>query len=173
MKRFQEALKESILTPSYGTAEAMNEQLNKELASAYLYDIAAHYFERRNLKGFAKMFKEQAREEREHAELFRKFLLDTGAPVVFKTIEVVDQNFSSVMEVARKALAHEEMITESIHRLCEMAESGNDKATKIFLKDFVTEQIDEERGAKELILKLEMIGNDGSGILQLDSELLV
>ena len=106
--------------------DAMNEQINKEFFSSYLYLSMAAYFEDKNLTGFAHWMQLQADEEREHAMKFYKYILDSGGRVQLKAIDAPATEWKSNLEVAEQVAEHEAKVTASIHSLYELALNEKD-----------------------------------------------
>ena len=148
--------------------KAINEQINKELYSAYLYVGMAAYAASLSLNGVANWFKVQTREEVEHATKFMNYITEQGGRVVLKAIDTPDQKFTSVAGLFEKTLAHEKVVTASINGLVALAKKEGDTATEIFLQWYVTEQVEEEANPTEILQKLEIGGKTGSSILILD-----
>ncbi len=151
--------------------ELLNQQINKELYSAYLYLSMASYFDSINLEGFSHWMKVQVKEEFSHAMKFYEFLFDRGEKVILERIEKPTSDFSSVSDVFEKILAHEKKITESIEKIYEMAQKVEDKATIVFIQWFISEQIEEEKTAQRILEKLKMIKEHPHGILMLDAQM--
>ena len=151
--------------------DATNEQINKELYSAYLYLSMAAYFEGKNLPGFAHWMRLQADEEREHAMKFYDFILERGGQVLLKAIAAPTAEWKSNLEVAEEVAAHEAKVTASIHELYELALKEKDYAAQVMLQWFITEQVEEEKNAAELVAKLKMIEERGTAVLMLDHRL--
>lgn len=151
--------------------DAMNEQINKELFSSYLYLSMAAYFEAKNLPGFAHWMRVQADEEREHAMKFYDFILDRGGRVELKAIEAPKTDWNSNLEAAEEVAAHEAKVTASIHALYEMALKEKDYAAQVMLHWFITEQIEEEKSAAEIVADLKLIEERGTAVLMLDHRL--
>jgi ferritin len=151
--------------------DAMNEQINKELFSSYLYLSMAAHFEDKNLMGFAHWMRLQADEEREHAMKFYDFVLDAGGRVVLKAIAGPETDWKSNLEVAEQVAAHEAKVTASIHNLYELALKEKDYAAQVLLHWFISEQVEEEKNATEILDKLKFAGDNSSSILLLDSQL--
>jgi ferritin len=151
---------------------AINEQINKELYSAYLYLAMAAQAEALNLPGFAAWFGVQAKEEVGHAMKFFKYLVEQGARVELDGIAKPPVSFKSPGDMFEKTLEHERKVTASIHALMDLAIKENDHATQSFLRWYVDEQVEEEANASAIVAKLEMIGADaGPALLMLDHEL--
>lgn len=151
--------------------DAMNEQINKELFSSYLYLSMAAYFEDRNLPGFANWMRLQADEEREHAMKFYEHILERGGRVFLKAIDAPKTDWNSALEVAEEVAAHEGKVTASIYSLYELAQKEKDYPAQVMLQWFITEQVEEERNAAELVANLKMIEERGTAVLMLDHRL--
>ena len=151
--------------------KAINEQINKELYSSYLYLSMAAYFEDQNLPGFATWMYVQEGEEREHGKKFYEYLVDRGAKVELKAIAAPATTWKSSLDVFKEVQKHEAAVTASINSLYELALSEKDYASQIMLQWFITEQIEEEKNAAEIVQKLELIESKGTAVLMLDHEL--
>ena len=151
--------------------DALNEQINKEFFSSYLYLSMAAYFEDKNLTGFAHWMQLQADEEREHAMKFYKYILDSGGRVQLKAIDAPATDWKSNLEVAEQVAEHEAKVTASIHHLYELALNEKDYAAQVMLQWFITEQVEEEKNATELVAKLRLIEERGTAVLMLDHRL--
>jgi ferritin len=151
--------------------DSLNNHLNEEVYSSYLYLSMAAYFEEKNLKGFGQWFKIQSQEEYMHGMKFYDFINQTGGKVTLKAIAAPKTNWKSIMEVFKDTLAHEKHITELINKLVGQAMQEKNYATNNFLQWFVTEQVEEEANVEEIINKLEMIGDNKGGLYMLDREL--
>ena len=151
--------------------DAMNDQINKELYSSYLYLSMAAYLEDRNLSGFAHWMHVQETEEREHAMKFYDFIVERGGRVMLKAIEAPKTEWKSTLELAEEVAAHEAMITASIHALYELALKEKDYSAQIMLQWFITEQVEEERNAAEIVSNLKLIEDRGTAVLMLDHRL--
>ncbi|MGA1862811.1 ferritin [Deferribacter thermophilus] len=152
-------------------AEALNEQLNKEFFSAYLYLSMSAYSEHIGLKGFANWFYVQYQEEMTHVMKFYKYILDQGEQVKLKAIEQPEQEFESPLDMFEKTLEHEKFITKSINELVDLAMQEKDYATHTFLQWFVTEQVEEEASVNEILDQLKLVQNSGNGLFMIDKEL--
>jgi len=152
-------------------AKALNEQINKEIYSAYLYVGMAAYAASMALGGISNWFQLQAREELGHASKLMHYLNEQGKDLVLKAIAAPDQKFTSVAGLFDKTLEHEKEVTASIHSLVTLAKKEADYATEIFLQWFVTEQIEEEASVSDIIQKLAIGGKGGNAILVLDKAL--
>ena len=151
--------------------KAINEQINKELYSAYLYLSMAAYFEANNLPGFAKWMHIQAGEEYEHAMKFFEHLLDRGVKVELKPIAGPEVDWKSNLEIMKQVQAHEAEVTASINNLYELSIKENDYPAQVLLHWFITEQVEEEKNAAEIVQHLELIDSRGTAVLMLDHEL--
>ena len=150
---------------------ALNDQINKEMYSAYLYLAMSAYSDSIGLKGFANWFMVQYHEEMEHAMKIYKYIQDQGELVKLKAIAEPPSKFESAMDMFQKTLEHEKKVTQSINNLMDIAIEMKDHATQIFLQWFVTEQIEEEANDNEIIDKLKMVGQQGNGLFMIDKEL--
>ncbi|HKM50604.1 MAG TPA: ferritin [Candidatus Bathyarchaeia archaeon] len=149
---------------------ALNDQARKEFFSSYLYLSMAAYFESINLRGFAHWMRIQAKEEHEHAMKFFDYLIERQGRVVLEAIDAPTTNWKTPKAVFEDAYTHEKKVTESIHKIVELAESEKDYATTVFLQWFVKEQVEEEGNANEVLQKLQLIGNETSALFVLDGE---
>lgn len=152
--------------------KAVNEQINKELFSEYLYLSMAAFFEAQDLDGFANWFHVQTQEEHFHAMKFYKYVIDRGGEIELGALDKPEKDFVSPLKAFEAALKHEQFITKSISDLMDLAIKENDHSLKSFLQWYVDEQVEEEANAEKLIAKLKLIGNDGNGLLNLDKELM-
>ena len=151
--------------------DAFNLQINKELFSEYLYlSMAAYCFEQ-ELDGFANFFMVQTQEEHFHAMKMFNFVTERGGRILLKPIEGPETEFSSITDVFKKTLVHEQFVTKSINELMDLSLKENDHAAASFLKWFVDEQVEEEASVNKILGKLKLIKGEGQGLLMLDSEL--
>ncbi|WP_313528079.1 ferritin [Anaerotignum sp.] len=151
--------------------ELLNDQVNKEFFSAYLYLDFANFFESKGLEGFANWYKIQAQEERDHAMLYYQYLHNNNQHVELMAIDKPDIHMETLMDPLKAALAHEEYVTDLIHKIYAAAQQVNDFRTTQFLDWFVKEQGEEETNANNLITKMELFGSDPKGLYMLDNEL--
>lgn len=151
--------------------KALNTHLNEEFYSSYFYLSMAAYFEAKNLKGFANWFRIQSTEEQMHGMKFFDFILQKGGKVSLAQINTPKLEWKSISEVFADTLKHEQKISGLINKLVETALIEKDYATHTFLQWFVTEQVEEEANVEEIIQKIEMIGDNKSGLYMLDNEL--
>ena len=147
--------------------ELLNDQINKELYSAYLYMSFADYYEDEGLSGFANWY---MIEERDHALIFRKYLLDNGKSVQLKGIDQPDKTFSSYLGPLEAALEHEKYVTSLINDIYGAAHDVKDYRTMKFLDWFIEEQLEEETNAEDMITKMKLFGTDAKALYDLDQE---
>lgn len=150
---------------------AINEQINAEFWSAYLYLSMSVHFANEGLPGFANWFKVQFQEEQDHAMKLINYLISKGNKVKLKPIEGVDTKWDSLLAAFDDTLEHEKVVTGMINNLVSIARSENDYATENILQWFVSEQVEEEETAQEMIDSLKLIGDNGFGIYTMDKEL--
>ena len=151
--------------------KALNEQINKEIWSAYLYLSMAMKFETTPLNGVANWFKIQYKEELAHAEIFMNYVNQRGGRVVLDPIEGVPSEWGSPLEAFEATLEHERKVTASINNIYAITEEVHDYATRDRLQWFISEQAEEEESAQRLIDQFTLIGNDGMGLYTIDQEL--
>ena len=152
-------------------SELLNDQINKELYSAYLYLDIANYYAAKGLDGFSNWYEIQAREEQDHAMLFYHYLQNNSQAVTLKAIDKPDKTFTGLVEPLQAALAHEQYVTSLINTIYAAAQSVNDFRTVQFLDWFVKEQGEEEKNSSDQITKMELFGSDPKGLYMLNSEL--
>lgn len=151
--------------------ELLNDQINKEFYSAYLYLDMSNYFERRGLDGFANWYKIQAQEERDHAMLFYQYMQNNDCHVALLGIAQPDKEFKCDMDVLKAGLEHEEYVTSLINNIYAAAYEVKDFRTMQFLDWFIKEQGEEETNARDMITKMELFGNDPKSLYMLNQEL--
>ncbi|HWR41804.1 ferritin [Sporomusa sp.] len=151
--------------------KAINHQIQAEMYSANLYLAMSGYCMSKNLKGFANWLRVQYQEETMHALKFVDYILERGGELDLKVIDAPPAEFGKPVEVFEQILAHEEHVTSLINKLYEVAVEEKDVAAQIFLQWFVTEQVEEEASASEVLEQLRMIGDKNSGLFYLDKEL--
>lgn len=149
----------------------LNEQINKEMYSAYLYLSIANFYEEKGLTGFANWFEIQAKEEMDHAMLFYTYLHNNEQKVTLEAIAKPDKVFTNLGDPLKESLAHEKYVTALINKIYEAAEKANDNRTKQFLSWFIEEQGEEEKNASDLITKMSLFGESSHGLYLLNSEL--
>jgi ferritin len=151
--------------------DAINDQINAELYSAYLYYSMAAYFESISLKGFSHWMRVQALEEMTHVQKFFSYLNDRGSRVLMKPIEAPPSDWASPLAVFEEAYAHEVKVTDLINKLMDLALAESDHASCNFLQWFVGEQVEEEASADEVVQKLKLVNKTEGGLFLLDQEL--
>ena len=149
----------------------LNEQINKELYSAYMYLDMANFYASRGLDGFSNWFEIQAKEEQDHAMLMYAFLHNNDETVTLEAIAKPDKTYSALSEPLAAALEHEKYVTSLIHTIYGAAKAADDFRTMQFLDWFVKEQGEEEKNASDLITKMDLFGSDARGLYMLNSEL--
>ncbi len=150
---------------------AMNAQIAAELYSSHLYLSMSVYCEAEGLPGFARWFRAQAEEEREHALRFVRHVVDRGGRVRLTAIEAPAEDFGSPLGAFEQALTHEMNVTQMIDGLYGLAQQHGDYASQVFLNWFVAEQVEEERTTSEIVQTLEAVGAEPASLLMLDREL--
>ena len=151
--------------------ELLNQQINKELYSAYLYLDFSNYFKANGLDGFANWYMIQAQEERDHAMLFYQYLQNESQTVTLDAIAKPDKVFTCDMDVLKAGLEHEEYVTSLINDIYAAAYDVKDFRTMQFLDWFVKEQGEEETNANDMITKMELFGSDPKSLYMLNQEL--
>lgn len=149
----------------------LNQQINKELYSAYLYLDMANYYIEKDLDGFGNWYTIQAQEERDHAMLFLKYMQNNSLPVTLEAIDKPDKTFDTPLSPLEAGLEHEKYVTSLINDIYDAAYSVKDFRTMQFLDWFVKEQGEEEQNADSLIKKYQLFGNDPKGLYLLNQEL--
>ena len=152
-------------------AELINEQINKEFYSAYLYLEFANYYASVGLDGFENWYRIQAQEERDHAMLFYQYLQNNGEKIIFEAIDKPDCELTDNMVPLKKGLEHEKYVTSLINTIYAAAFKENDFRTMQLLDWFVKEQGEEEKNASDMITKMELFGSDSKGLYMLNSEM--
>ena len=149
----------------------LNQQINKEFYSAYLYLEFSNYFEAAGLDGFANWYMIQAQEERDHAMLFYTYLQNENQTVTLEAIDKPDKVFACHMDVLKAGLEHEKYVTSLINDIYAAAYENKDFRTMQFLDWFVKEQGEEETNANDLITKMDLFGSDPKSLYMLNQEL--
>lgn len=150
--------------------KALNNQLNFEFSSAYVYLGMEAYFEQTPYSGFAKWMEVQYSEELGHAKKFFNYIAGRNGKVKLQTMAEPKCEYKSVLEVFQASLAHEQKVSASISTLYELAGEEKDFATQSFLKWFLDEQVEEEKNVGDLVTKLELVGENRNGTFQLDHQ---
>ena len=151
-------------------AALLNEQVNKEYYSAYLYLDIANYYDTQDLDGYANYYMVQAQEERDHALLFMKYMQNNGLKVTLEAIDKPDKVFTSVLDPLVIAAEHERYVTALINTIYHEAHQAKDYRTMKFLDWFVDEQMEEEDSADTMVNRYKLFGQDPKGLYLLDQE---
>jgi ferritin len=151
--------------------KALNEQVNAELFSAYLYLSMEAYFKSLNLNGFANWMRVQTQEEVAHAMKIYEFINERGGRIILKAIDGPDTEWESPLEVFKAVYEHEQKVTGLINNLVNLAIEEKDHATNTFLQWFVNEQVEEESSADDMVQQLKMMEKAPGGMFMLDREL--
>lgn len=152
-------------------AQALNAQLSRELASSYLYLSMSSAFEEIDMAGGAYWMRMQAQEEALHAVRCMDYIHERDAKVTFATIDAPESGWTDALSIFEATLAHERQVTSHIHDLMDLAIAERDHASQAFLRWFVSEQVEEEATAHQMIQKLRLIKGDGMGLYMIDQEL--
>jgi len=151
--------------------KALNKQINMEYYSSYIYLSMAADFFNKNLPGFGTWMLLQSGEETGHGMKIFKFLSECGEQVELEAIDAPKKTWKTPLEAFQDAYAHEQKVTKSINMIMDLAQEKKDHATAIFLQWFVSEQVEEEAHANEIVKKLELIQDNTGVLLMLDKEL--
>ncbi|MDO4393500.1 MAG: ferritin [Bacillota bacterium] len=151
--------------------DLLNNQVNKEFYSAYLYLEFANYYKEEGLDGYYNWYYVQAQEERDHAVLFMQYLQQNGEKVVLEAIDKPGVTIENFMDPLREGAAHERYVTELINTIYAAAYEEHDFRTMQFLDWFVKEQAEEEENADDMIKKFELFGDDSKSLYMIDQEL--
>jgi len=151
--------------------KAINQQINHELYSEYLYLAMSAYCQSNDLPGFANWLMVQNKEEHMHAMRFFNYLIDRDGKVKLAAIDMPETDYDSVLDVFEKVLKHEQKVTKLINDLYALAVKENDYAAQVELQWFINEQVEEEKNAKAIIQQLKWIGNNTSAIFMLDQKM--
>ncbi len=152
-------------------SKLLNEQITKEFYSAYLYMDMANYYSEHSLDGFENWFFIQMQEERDHALLFRQFILNNGEAVILDAIDAPKQNYSNFRDPLVLAYEHEQTVTASINHIYDVAYQVKDFKTMQFLDWFLKEQVEEEKNSDDNVKKYDLFAGDPKGLYLLDSEM--
>lgn len=152
-------------------SKSLNEHVNAEIESAYLYLGMKAYFLSKNLNGMANWMQIQVGEELDHAKKFFDYILSRGDEIVLDDIVAPKMTWKTPLAVFEATLKHEKIVTSRIHKLVDLAAKEGDHATLAFLQWFVTEQVEEEANADDVLQRLKLAGGSGSAIFLLDKEL--
>lgn len=148
----------------------LNDQINKEMYSAYLYLDFANYYKNKGLDGYANWYEIQAKEEMDHAMLFMKYLQNNDYEVTLEAIAKPDKVLHDFGDALHASLEHERYVTSLIYRIYEAASEAKDYRTMQFLDWFIDEQGEEEKNATDMITKYELFGKDPKSLYMLDNE---
>ena len=150
---------------------AINDQINYEFYSEYIYLAMSAYCEDLDLSGFANYYKVQAEEERFHAMKFFDYINTMNGRVILEAINKPENNYQNILSTFEIAYAHEQSVTKRIYNLTDIATTEKEHATISLLKWFIDEQVEEENNFSTLIKKLKRIGDDSAALYMLDAEL--
>lgn len=151
--------------------KALNEQINKELYSSYLYLSMCAYSNAKGMPGVANWMKIQAQEELAHANKFFDYIIERGGKVALKAIDAVPTEFGTVIDLFEKVLEHEHVVTDSINNLADIAVEISDHATRSMLLWFIDEQVEEEANVEKILDQLRMVEGRGQGLFLIDKDL--
>lgn len=151
--------------------KAMNNQINAEIHSAYLYLSMSAWFESKGLSGFANWMKVQYQEELTHAMKFFDYIHERNGRVLLEPIAGVQTEFEGVIDAIEKTLEHEQKITAMINNLMDISVAASDHASQSFLQWFVNEQVEEESNVNQILDDLRLIGGQGNGLFMMNREL--
>ena len=151
-------------------AALLNQQINKEFYSAYLYLDISNYYDSLDLDGYAHYYMVQAQEERDHALLFMKYMQNNGLKVTLEAIDKPDLVFDSILKPLEAAAEHERYVTALINDIYHACHEDRDYRTMKFLDWFVDEQMEEEDNADSMISRYKLFGSDPKGLYALDQE---
>lgn len=164
------ARKKECAILSKKVADLLNNQVNKELYSAYLYLDFENYYRDKSLEGFANWYHVQVQEEIAHAQLMMQYLQDNDYSVVLEAVNKPNIPLNELSDPLKAGLKHEQYVTELIHTCYAAAYEEKDFRTMQFLDWFVKEQGEEEKNASDLISRFELFGHDAKGLYDLDAE---
>ena len=150
---------------------ALNEQINAEFHSAYIYLSMSSYFLSVGLGGYANWMRVQYQEELAHTTRFFDYVNERGGRVKLSPIQEVQVDFSGIVDVFEKTLEHEQIVTGMIDHLMDLSIQESDHATKSFLQWFVDEQVEEEANVEQILNNLKLINGEGQGLLMMDREM--
>lgn len=151
--------------------DALNEQINKEAYSAYMYLAMSAYCNSLGLLGFSHWMRMQCEEENLHMTKMYDYILTQGGEVCLKTIEEPPKEYGTPLEIFQKTLEHEQFVTKSIHQLMGLAMEEHDYATQVFLQWYVNEQVEEESNVQDVLNPLRMVGEDKGGLMMIDQKM--
>lgn len=149
----------------------LNAQVNNEHGAALIYTQLAYEMDNLSFPGMRDWFFKQAEEEREHAQKFAEHLLDRGYRVELEDIQVGSVKAATPLDAFEASLAHEQKVSEQIREIARTADAAGDLDSRTLINWFLDEQVEEEASVSEVIDQLKLVGNDGSGLLRIDSSL--
>ncbi|MDZ8117376.1 ferritin [Pontiella agarivorans] len=149
----------------------LNQQVNREFYSAYMYLAMSAYCNTIGLPGFAHWMRMQYEEESMHVTKMYDYILGQGGEIHLLAIEEPVKEYGSPLEVFEKTLEHEQYVTSLIHKLMDLAVQEKDYATQTFLQWYVTEQVEEEANVNDILAPLRMVGEDKGGLMMIDQQL--
>lgn len=150
----------------------LNEQINREFYSAYLYLAISAHFDEIGLKGFSNWTRIQAREEVDHGMILFDYIIERQGNVNLKQIETPDTEFGNPLDIFKKIFDHERYVTDCINCVANMSDEDCDFATRYFINWYISEQVEEEANVDDVIKKLEMFGDEKAALYHLDKELM-
>jgi ferritin len=157
--------------PTKAVEAAINDQIAKEFYASHLYLSMAAWFEDQNLPGFGHWMRIQSGEEHGHAMRLFDYLIEAGGRVRLAGVEAPATDFKGPMQIMQESLKHEQKVTASIRKLYELADKDKDYATQLHLQWFITEQLEEEKQASDIIARLKLAGDNPAALLMIDGEL--
>ncbi len=152
-------------------AELLNDQINKEFYSAYLYLDMANFYTDKGLDGFANWYEIQAKEEQDHAMLIYQYLHNNNEKVTLEAVEKPDKTYTALIDPLKAGLEHEQYVTSLINNIYAAAQEVKDFRTTQFLDWFIREQGEEEKNSSDQITKMELFGDDARSLYMLNEEL--
>lgn len=153
--------------------EDLNEQVNREFYAAYLYFAMATYFTEINMEGFAKLTKNHAKEELDHAKRIYDYIILRDEKVNLLKIDAPDTNWNNPIDAINAALDHEKFVTDNIHRIYKDSKEKNDYPLEVFMQWFVQEQVEEEHLFQSMLDKMSYIKDCECEIVNIDRELKI
>ena len=151
--------------------DAINEQIQKEYHSSYLYLAMAAHCEASDLPGAAQWMRVQSQEELSHAMKLFEHMVDRGGRVTLQAITQPPAEYKGALDVFEKVLAHEQLVTASIHKLYALALKEADYPAQVMLQWFVAEQVEEEKNAGQVVEQLKAVGESRTSLMLLDRHL--
>jgi len=148
----------------------LNQQINKEFYSAYLYLDMSNFYDEQDLDGYANYYMIQAQEERDHALLFMKYMQNNGLKITLDAIEKPDKTYETILDPLVAAAEHERYVTALINDIYHECHEARDYRTMKFLDWFVDEQMEEEDNADTMVSRYKLFGQDPKGLYLLDQE---